>query len=678
MFAAAKPGLNDRPGGDCPELTCLVDIVTAERLAAARDRAGQLGIGADQVLIAQGAVTVEAYLRAFARYFGVGFEPLDGVPRSLCPLDDCRLLAATTHGMLTLYDEETLTLVIAPRGLAARRIATALRASPALARTIRLTTGERLNRFVLRHAAAALVDHAVHALGRRCSSMVAAPRRRRRGAKWLVLAAGLLALVQLAPAAVEQIAPGLALAVAAMLDGLFAAWLGLRILAAAGRPRPACKSAPCEARELPTYSIVCALYQEASSVRNLLAAIARLDYPREKLQVIFALEPDDRETPAAIEAHKGSLPVTCICAPAEGPRTKPKALNAALPFVHGRFLVIYDAEDRPEPDQLRRALQAFASGGERLACVQARLAIDNTRDGWLARMFTAEYAGHFDVFLPGLARMGLPLPLGGSSNHFRTAILRSVGGWDAYNVTEDADLGIRLARFGYRTTTIASTTLEEAPARLPAWLRQRTRWFKGWMMTWIVHMRDPRRLLRELGLAGFAAFQLAVGGNAFAALVHPLFVMALIAQYCAPPAGPTHGPSPLLLALCGGTALAGYLVSGLLGLMGLARRGWLDSAWVLLLMPLHWLLLSLAAWRAFFQLLRTPYAWEKTEHGLAKTSRLAEDAIRSLTALERHLTHFMRTARQPGGAGPSGGSFLAKRSANANTSARCRASSMLK
>jgi cellulose synthase/poly-beta-1,6-N-acetylglucosamine synthase-like glycosyltransferase len=646
MSVAAKLSLSGRSGGDCPELACLADVVAPERLAAARDRAGHVGTGADQVLIAQGSVAAETYLRAFASRFGVDFEPLDRVPRRLCPLDDRRLLAATQHGILTLYDKETLTLVIAPRGLAARRIATALRASPALARTIRFTTGECLNRFVLRHAAAALVDHAVHALGRRWSSMTAAPRRRRSIAKWLILAAaGALALVELAPGAVEQAAPGLALAFAAMLDGLFAAWLGLRIVAAARRPRSPRKTAPGDARDLPTYSILCALYREAASVRSLLAAIARLDYPREKLQVIFALEPDDPETPAAIETHRGSLPVTLITVPAEGPRTKPKALNAALPFVHGSFLVIYDAEDRPEPDQLRRALQAFADGDERLACVQARLAIDNTRDGWLARMFTAEYAGHFDVFLPGLACMGLPLPLGGSSNHFRTAILRAAGGWDAYNVTEDADLGMRLARLGYRTATIASTTFEEAPARLPAWLRQRTRWFKGWMMTWIVHMREPRRLLRELGIGGFAAFQLTVGGNALAALVHPLFVMAVFGAYGTAPQGSAHDSSALLLVLCGGIALAGYLVSGLVGLLGLARRGWLGNAWVLLLMPLHWLLLSLAAWRAFFQLLRTPYAWEKTEHGLAKTSRLADDAIRSLAALERHLTHLMRTGQ---------------------------------
>lgn len=196
--------------------------------------------------------------------------------------------------------------------------------------------------------------------------------------------------------------------------------------------------------------------------------------------MIVAVEADDHETRAAIDGRKGRIPVTVIPVPGAGPRTKPKALNVALPFARGTFTVVYDAEDRPEQDQLRRALQAFRAGGDDLACVQARLSIDNTADSWLARFFTAEYAGQFDVFLPGLAALRLPLPLGGSSNHFYTATLRDVGAWDPYNVTEDADLGMRLARFGYRSAMIDSTTYEEAPAQFGPWLRQRTRWFKGW------------------------------------------------------------------------------------------------------------------------------------------------------------------------------------------------------
>jgi cellulose synthase/poly-beta-1,6-N-acetylglucosamine synthase-like glycosyltransferase len=294
-------------------------------------------------------------------------------------------------------------------------------------------------------------------------------------------------------------------------------------------------------------------------------------------------------------------------------------------------------------------LQAFRAGGDDLACVQARLCIDNSADNWLAQLFTAEYAGQFDVFLPGLAALRLPLPLGGSSNHFYTAILREVGGWDPYNVTEDADLGMRLARFGRRAGVIDSTTYEEAPARFGPWLRQRTRWFKGWMQTWLVHMRQPARLLRDLGLPGFLAFQLIVGGNALAALVHPLFMAALIYSVAsgAPMWRGDSATAVILAALYGMTVVIGYLTSAFLGWLGLLRRGLLGTAWVLVLTPVHWLLLSLAAWRALYQLVFAPYAWEKTEHGLAKSSRRAVNMTQSLLELERYLSALKEAGELP-------------------------------
>ena len=364
------------------------------------------------------------------------------------------------------------------------------------------------------------------------------------------------------------------------------------------------------------------------------------DYPAEKLDVIVAVEADDRDTRAAIAARNTRIPITVIPVPTEGPRTKPKALNVALPFARGTFTVIYDAEDRPESNQLRHALQAFRAGGDDLACVQARLCIDNTSDSWLARLFTAEYAGQFDVFLPGLVAMRVPFPLGGSSNHFYTATLREVGGWDPYNVTEDADLGMRLARFGRRSDVIDSTTYEEAPAQFGPWLRQRTRWFKGWMQTWLVHMRQPGRLLRELGPTGFLTFQLIVGGNALAALVHPLFMAALIYSVVsgAPMWRGDSAPVAILAAVYATTVVIGYLTSAFLGWLGLSRRGLLSTAWVLLLTPAHWLLLSLAAWRALYQLATAPYAWEKTAHGLAKSSRRAAKLVHSLLELEHYLS----------------------------------------
>jgi len=232
--------------------------------------------------------------------------------------------------------------------------------------------------------------------------------------------------------------------------------------------------------DLPVYTIITPLHREARVVDQLLSAIERLDYPYEKLDVIVVVEADEPTTRAAITQRQHRLPITVVPAPPAGPQTKPKALNIALELARGSFVVIYDAEDRPESNQLRCALQAFRSSGDELACVQARLCIDSDAT-WLARYFVAEYAGHFDVFLPKLAALGLPLPLGGSSNHFKTSVLREVGGWDPYNVTEDADLGMRLARFGYMCGVIDSTTYEEAPATIRRWLGQRSRWLKGWM-----------------------------------------------------------------------------------------------------------------------------------------------------------------------------------------------------
>lgn len=616
-----------------PELDCVRALLAPRVLAAAQDKAAASGVGADRVLIASGALSEEDYLHALSEALGVAFEPLDGIARDQCPLDDERLIESAAAGLLPLAEGDEIRLVVAPRGTAARRLIGLFADDPAQARRFRFTSAERLDRFVLHHAGKAISARASEQLTRTWPMLSAAPSRRRRTAFALAVA-GVSAFTAIA------LAPTATLFVCELtLAAVFLSWLGLRLFCAtldSPKPEPG-PELTCDA--LPVYTVMSALYREAASVNGLLSAIEKLDYPAEKLNVIIAVEADDRDTRAAIAARAHRVPVTVIPVPRHGPRTKPKALNVALPFAHGTFTVIYDAEDRPEPDQLRRALQAFGAGGDDLACVQARLCIDNTADSWLARLFTAEYAGQFDVFLPGLAKLRLPLPLGGSSNHFRTATLRAVGGWDSYNVTEDADLGMRLARFGYRSGTIASTTYEEAPAQFGAWLRQRTRWFKGWMQTWRVHMRQPRRLLRDLGLPGFLTFQLVVGGNALAALVHPLFLAGLIfaAVNGAWMWQDESAAVAVLTLIYGANIVIGYLTSAILGWIGLVRRGLAATAWVLWLTPVHWLLLSLAAWRALVQLVVAPYAWEKTEHGLAKSSRLAANRVRALLELERYL-----------------------------------------
>jgi hypothetical protein len=598
---------------DFPELDCIRGRIADTVIAAAQVRSAELGVSADRVLIASGAITEEAYVRAFAESCGTAFEALDQTARAACPLPDERLIEAVSAGILPLRQDGDLVFVIAPRGTATRCL-TRFFASGGYARErIRFTSAAQLQQFVARHGDAVLARWAVDGLNAACPALSAAPRPGRPA--WMI-GTIMLCLIGLLVAVPHE----LWASIHVLVSVFFVAWILLRLfgsLVPHPEPRHAARLAD---RGLPVYTVVAALYREAKSVPQLVGALRQLDYPAEKLDIKLVVEPDDIETRAAIERLHLGPPFEIITAPDAGPRTKPKALNAALPFARGAFAVVYDAEDRPEPDQLRRALGMFLAD-KNLACVQARLTIDNTADSWLARLFTAEYAGQFDVFLPGLATLGLPLPLGGSSNHFRTSVLRKVGGWDPYNVTEDADLGMRLSRFAFASTVIASTTYEEAPARFMPWLRQRTRWFKGWMQTWLVHMRTPRLTLADLGPAGFASFQLVVGGNVLAALVYPLFLAGALWDI-ARDAPPGEGLGQALLTGLHGTTLAlGFLGAGIVGWLGLMRRGLAGTAWVLVLIPLHWMLLSLAAWRALYQLLRDPYRWEKTEHGVAQTSR---------------------------------------------------------
>lgn len=341
------------------------------------------------------------------------------------------------------------------------------------------------------------------------------------------------------------------------------------------------------------------------------------------------MEADDDETRAAIAAlalppHMAEVAVAPV-----GPRTKPKALEAALPFVRGSIIAVYDAEDLPEPDQLRRAVAAFREGGPKVGCVQARLCIDNDRESWISAQFAAEYAGQFDVLLPVLSALGLPIPLGGTSNHFRRRVLDQVGGWDPYNVTEDADLGIRLARAGWQTRVISSSTYEEAPVTRRAWIGQRTRWLKGWAQTLLVHGRRPRALVRDIGPGGTLALMLLTAGPYAAALVHPLCLALFVADIARGVAGLpcTTVIEVVTSALTYTTLVAGYVGAAMTMIVGLGRRGMRPNWRAIGGMPFYWLLLSVAAWRAVVELIRRPYHWQKTEHGVAR--RGAGEGLRS-------------------------------------------------
>ena len=396
----------------------------------------------------------------------------------------------------------------------------------------------------------------------------------------------------------------------------FLSCVGLRFAAllSAG-PRRARETPAVPASELPVYSVLVALYHEAELVPELVAALEKIDWPKAKLEIKLVCEADDHATLAAIRALALPRNIEVVEVPVFGPRTKPKALAYALPLAAGEFVALYDAEDHPHPKQVLSAWQKFRDSPPEVACVQAPLEIANRGAGIVARMFAFEYAALFRGMLPWLSANRLLLPLGGTSNHFRRAVLEEVGGWDPYNVTEDADLGMRLARFGYRTETIASPTYESGPDTFATWLPQRTRWFKGWMQTWLVHMRDPLLLMRELGPASFVISQILFAGMVLSALAHPFLLftgMVLVVDLAL--ARPTGNWKSVLLTVDIVNVACGYLSFLLLGWQTLKLREKLGFWKIVLFTPVYWMMMSVAAWRAVWQLWRKPHLWEKTPH----------------------------------------------------------------
>lgn len=373
---------------------------------------------------------------------------------------------------------------------------------------------------------------------------------------------------------------------------------------------------------LPCYTVLIPMYREAESVSGILEAMRMMDYPPSKMDIKLVCEHDDDETLAAAYALKPRYQFEIIKVPAGTPRTKPRACNYALHFARGEYITVFDADDRPDPLQLKKAVAAFRSLPEHIICLQARLGYYNSSDNLLTRFFALEYHGLFHVMLHGLQRLRIPIPLGGTSNHMALARMRELGEWDPYNVTEDADLGVRLAARGYATAMLDSYTLEEAPNRLGAWLRQRSRWIKGYMQTWLVHMRAPGQLFATLGLRGFLGFQFFVGFSSFAFLTAPL-LWGVVALWGVDEVGmPTASHLPDWF-------MEVTIVNLLLNLLinwGISfscafsyRRSGQRMAPAAALYPLYMMLHSLASYKALWQLIFRPHFWEKTMHGRAKS-----------------------------------------------------------
>ncbi|MBO6717661.1 MAG: glycosyltransferase [Rhizobiaceae bacterium] len=587
--------------------------IPQDKLAGIEARARRNATSFQSELLVSGFCGEQAFYRAAAGVLGVEF------------------MGSMDESALVMRDRDGLTLLRDRGGVRIARLVheggqgiVAMAPDAAMFRRLRArrdATGELPDR--LRIAAPSVLRNAVE---RRCRDLI---EQRATGALFEALpycssrvvltglqgfAGGLF--VALAVAALflapESATFGLHLAVSLFFFGCVA--LRLAAIRGAGRPERPDIRAPHPA-SLPRYSVLVALYREVDMVPELLQALGKLVWPRSKLEIKLVCEADDAPTIAALEAHGLRPWVEIVRVPRGLPRTKPKALAYALQICAGDFVALYDAEDKPHPWQLIEAWQRFDVSDHSLACVQAPLAISNGESGIIARMFAFEYSGLFRGILPFLSANALILPLGGTSNHFRRSALEKMGGWDPYNVTEDADLGLRVCRFGYHTETIHYPTFETAPENWIDWRNQRTRWFKGWIQTWLVHMRDPRRLASELGFRSFIVSQILFAGMVASALVHPFLLLTILWLAVEIAAGGSI--SPIQSALIGidlANVTLGYTAFFLLGRATLRGNGRRHLWKVALFTPVYWFMQSIAAWRALFQLWRDPHLWEKTPH----------------------------------------------------------------
>ena len=372
--------------------------------------------------------------------------------------------------------------------------------------------------------------------------------------------------------------------------------------------------------DFPVYTLLLPLYREAGVLPQLISACRALEYPASKLDIKLLLEEDDIETIDIVLQTALPPNFDVLIVPADGPRTKPKACNYGLQFARGEYSVIYDAEDVPAPDQIKKALVVFRRSGRLVGCVQAQLNYYNPQQNMITKWFALEYMSWFDFFLPGLVKLGLPVPLGGSSNHFPTRLLRELGAWDPNNVTEDADVGMRLHRTGYETALVDSVTLEEANSDYINWMRQRSRWGKGYLISWLVLMRHPRLLMRDVGWRSTVAIQLTLGGT-FGVSVLNLLVYLLTLLWLLAQLGFIQYLFPTGIYYVGMAELVfGNFLFLYLGLWCAHHRRTYDLTHAAVFSPLYWLMASVAMIKAGIQAINKPTFWEKTVHGLFETS----------------------------------------------------------
>ncbi len=595
-----------RPGGTLPTpLICLHRAgVAPDRLLAAARIGEALGVSPEQVMLREGWISERAYYRALAGWLGLPFddEPFQTGEGVHYPQSIVTGLSQRADGVW----------ISAPEG---RRIDTLAffrrRSSPI---RVHITTPSNLRVSVERAFASAAAQRASRELACRDQQSCAIGKPTWAQTGWLGVFLAVILFTLFGSGPVHFI-------VSSCICALIGAAIVLRLMAIAKSARPPFAYELPSDDGLPVYTVIVALHREAGVARKLVGALDALDYPRAKLDIKLVIEEDDHETREALLALDLPPRYQIVVAPDGKPRTKPRALNVALAQARGELVTVYDAEDEPEPDQLRKAAATFAALPPHIGCLQGRLAIDNFRDGWIPSMFAIEYAALFEVTNPGLSSLDAPVALGGTSNHFRIGALRDAGGWDAWNVTEDIDLGFRLARHGYSVGALDSSTFEEAPSRARAWINQRRRWFKGWIQTLVTHTRAPSRLIREAGPARAAAAMLLVAGALIGPMFGPAFALVLAEAAISGALFEQSGVAGVATSALWVTVSVGGLASALWpALLGLKRRGLLRLAIYLPLLPIYWTMLCVAAWWALADFLRNPFHWAKTDHGHAKTS----------------------------------------------------------
>lgn len=604
--------------GDLLVARGVVDLGTLDE---ARALAARWDVPLSDALMTRHAVRPLEYYRAMARHYDLPLIDMRATPPDRTLLDRAQAEEYVRHGVVPWRREAdgTVTVAMTSPGPASLIIARRL-AGPRI--RLGVCTRFDVSIAIQRAFRAEQTEHAVNGLAQQLpqfsARQVATPVQL--GVLYGVFTALALGLA-LAPVW-TFVAMNLLMTLLYLgnfvFRGLLVWYGGAGLGADAGSRALATEARLLRESELPTFTVLVPMFREPETLPILAHALRSLDYPLGKLDIKIVLEESDEETITAARTLGMEGMFEIILVPPSHPQTKPKACNYALQFARGEFVVIFDAEDKPEPDQLRKVVAAFRRGPPNTACIQCRLNYYNASENWLTRMFTLDYSLWFDMMLPGLERLGVPIPLGGTSNHFRTDVLRAMSAWDPYNVTEDADLGIRLTQRGYRVGVIDSTTFEEANCRTGNWIRQRSRWIKGYMQTFLVHTRHPARMARMVGPLGTLGFVCFIGGTMLSGLLSPLFWLTFAVWAMTQTSVLDFAfPAPVLWLSVFNLVLGNGLMI-YLAMLAPIRRRWLELVPWALTTPWYWVLMSLAAYKALWQLLRNPFYWEKTQHGLSR------------------------------------------------------------